>query len=74
MFTSTNRSPVSEIENVDCVENSLDAIAIAASDGEGGYVDVTALTPEDESALAAWLADARPVSFGNRVYRLGDAG
>lgn len=28
-FTSTNRSPVSDLENVDCPENSLDAIATA---------------------------------------------
>nr|WP_232542203.1 DNA polymerase I [Nocardia bovistercoris] len=34
------------------------AIAIAAADGEGGYIDVTVLTPEDEAALGAWLADA----------------
>ena len=29
VFTETNRSPVSDLENVDCVENSLDAIATA---------------------------------------------
>ncbi|WP_435592457.1 DNA polymerase I [Nocardia sp. bgisy118] len=34
------------------------AIAIAAADGEGGYIDVTVLAPEDEAALGAWLADA----------------
>ncbi|WP_371859882.1 DNA polymerase I [Nocardia uniformis] len=33
------------------------AVAIAAADGEGGYVDVHTLTPEDEAALGAWLAD-----------------
>ncbi|QXQ15859.1 DNA polymerase I [Skermania piniformis] len=33
------------------------AIAIVASDGEGGYVDTTRLTPGDEQALGAWLAD-----------------
>ncbi|MBW0012258.1 DNA polymerase I [Mycobacterium sp.] len=33
------------------------ALAIAAADGEGGYIDTTALTPEDDAALAAWLAD-----------------
>ncbi|MBD0322057.1 MAG: DNA polymerase I [Aldersonia sp.] len=36
----------------------LTALAIAASGGEGGYIDVTSLTPEDEKALSAWLADA----------------
>ncbi|MGW4582453.1 DNA polymerase I [Rhodococcus sp. YH1] len=34
------------------------AVAIAAADGEGAYVSTTTLTPEDEAALAAWLADA----------------
>ncbi|MFC8047272.1 DNA polymerase I [Nocardia sp. NPDC057353] len=33
------------------------ALAIAAADGEGGYIDTTILTPEDEAALGAWLAD-----------------
>ncbi|WP_345497043.1 DNA polymerase I [Nocardia callitridis] len=34
------------------------ALAIAAADGESGYIDVAILTPEDEAALGAWLADA----------------
>jgi DNA polymerase I len=34
------------------------ALAIAAADGDGGYVDTATLTPDDDSALAAWLADA----------------
>jgi DNA polymerase I len=33
------------------------ALAIAAGDGESGYIDVIVLTPEDEAALGAWLAD-----------------
>lgn len=33
------------------------ALAIAAADGEGAYLDTSALTPEDDTALAAWLAD-----------------
>ncbi|GAB87800.1 DNA polymerase I [Gordonia rubripertincta] len=32
-------------------------LAIAAADGSSAYVDVTALTPEDDAALANWLAD-----------------
>ncbi len=34
------------------------AVAIAAADGEGCYVDTASLTPEDETALGTWLADA----------------
>ncbi|MGW0252422.1 DNA polymerase I [Nocardia goodfellowii] len=33
------------------------ALAIAAADDQSGYIDVTVLTPEDEAALGAWLAD-----------------
>lgn len=33
------------------------ALAIAAADGESGYIDVAVLTPEDEAALGTWLAD-----------------
>ncbi|MBA0047015.1 DNA polymerase I [Mycobacteroides sp. LB1] len=37
------------------------AVAIAAADGDGAYIDTTTVTPEDETALAQWLADpARP--------------
>ncbi|MCK8614937.1 DNA polymerase I [Gordonia sp. C13] len=32
-------------------------LAIAAADGTSAYVDVTTLTPEDDAALANWLAD-----------------
>ncbi len=39
------------------VNGDTKAIAIAAADGEGGYLDVHALTPEDEATLGAWLAD-----------------
>ncbi|GFG75686.1 DNA polymerase I [Mycobacterium botniense] len=34
------------------------AVAIAAADGEGGFVDTATVTPEDEAALGSWLADA----------------
>ncbi|MFB8004457.1 DNA polymerase I [Nocardia sp. NPDC056000] len=40
------------------VHGDVKAIAIAAADGEGAYLDVHILTPEDEAALGAWLADA----------------
>ena len=35
------------------------ALAIAAADGDGAFIDTTTLTPEDDSALAAWLADPK---------------
>ena len=33
------------------------ALAIAAADGDGAYIETATLTPEDDAALAAWLAD-----------------
>ncbi|MBB5160141.1 DNA polymerase-1 [Mycobacterium sp. AZCC_0083] len=36
------------------------AIAIVCADGEGVYLDTATLTPEDEAALASWLADPGP--------------
>ncbi len=35
----------------------LESLALAAPDGEGGYLDPRALTPDDERALVQWLAD-----------------
>lgn len=36
-------------------------MAVAAADGEGAYLDTATLTPDDDAALAAWLADpAKP--------------
>jgi DNA polymerase I len=36
---------------------NLTGVAIAAPDGHGAHIDPTALTADDEQALAAWLAD-----------------
>ncbi|MCW2689427.1 MAG: polymerase [Mycobacterium sp.] len=33
------------------------AIAIAAADGDGAFIDLTTLSPEDDAALGDWLAD-----------------
>ncbi|WP_395311999.1 DNA polymerase I [Mycobacterium sp. AMU20-3851] len=36
------------------------ALAIVAHDGDGRYIDTTTLHPDDEAALASWLADPGP--------------
>ncbi|HEX4190460.1 MAG TPA: DNA polymerase I [Marmoricola sp.] len=36
----------------------VDGIALAQADGDAAYVDVAGLTPDDDAALAGWLADA----------------
>ncbi|MCV7135280.1 DNA polymerase I [Mycobacterium hodleri] len=38
-------------------DSDATALAIVSADGEGCYLDTTALDPADEAALAAWLAD-----------------
>ncbi|WP_084513119.1 DNA polymerase I [Nocardia mikamii] len=52
------RHGVSIVGTTTPVQGDVKAIAIAAADGEGGYFDVVALTPEDELAIGRWLADA----------------
>nr|WP_067697449.1 DNA polymerase I [Nocardia jejuensis] len=51
------RHGVSVVGNGSAIHGDVQAIALAAADGEGGYLDVHGLTPEDEKALGAWLAD-----------------
>jgi len=36
---------------------TINAITVAAADGEAGWIDVTELGPADDAALAGWLAD-----------------
>ncbi len=36
----------------------VSGLALAAADGAAGWIDVTEMSPEDDAALAAWLADA----------------
>ncbi|MGQ0482521.1 MAG: DNA polymerase I [Pseudonocardia sp.] len=36
----------------------VDGLALTTADGEGAYLDLVGLTPQDEAALGEWLADA----------------
>ncbi|WP_307867609.1 DNA polymerase I [Umezawaea beigongshangensis] len=45
----------------------LEGVALAASTGEGGYVEVRQLSEADERALAAWLADASVAKAGHEL-------
>ncbi|MGD9622674.1 MAG: DNA polymerase I [Mycolicibacterium sp.] len=38
-------------------DSDATAVAIVAADGDGRYLDTSRLNPEDEAALASWLAD-----------------
>ena len=49
------------------------ALGIAAADGEGGYLDTATLTPDDEAALAGWLADpAKPKALHEAKLAIHD--
>ena len=49
------------------------ALAIAAADGDGGYIDTATLTPDDDAALAAWLADpAKPKALHEAKLAIHD--
>lgn len=49
------------------------ALAIAAADGEGAYIDAVTVTPDDDAALAAWLADpAKPKALHEAKLALHD--
>ncbi len=49
------------------------AVAIAAADGDGAYIDTTTLMPDDEAALGAWLADdTRPKALHEAKLAIHD--
>ena len=49
------------------------ALAVAGADGDGCYIDTTTLTPEDDAALGAWLADAeRPKALHEAKIAIHD--
>ncbi|OOK66587.1 5'-3' exonuclease, C-terminal SAM fold family protein [Mycobacterium kansasii] len=51
------------------------ALAIAAADGDGGYIGTATVTPEDDAALAAWLADpAKPKALHEAKLAIHDLG
>jgi DNA polymerase-1 len=49
------------------------ALAIATADGDGGYIDTATMTPADDAALAAWLADpAKPKALHEAKLAIHD--
>ena len=51
------RSGLSVVGTHAAAQGDATAIAIAAADGDGCYIDTATLTPGDEAALGDWLAD-----------------
>ncbi|WP_416259132.1 DNA polymerase I [Gordonia jacobaea] len=54
----TGRSGLTVTAPHQVVGADVTGVAIAAADGTSGYVDVTALGPDDEKALGEWFADS----------------
>ncbi len=54
----TGRSGLSVVGPAVVVDSDTEGLAIAAADGVSAYVDTTVVNPDDEAALAEWLADA----------------
>ncbi|QNI09409.1 DNA polymerase I [Mycobacterium kubicae] len=49
------------------------ALAIAAADGDGAYIDTATLTPEDDQALGDWLSDpAKPKALHEAKLAIHD--
>jgi DNA polymerase-1 len=53
----TTRSGLAVVGTHAAYDGDATALAIAAADGDGAYIDTATLTPDDEAALGAWLAD-----------------
>ncbi len=51
------RSGVAVVGTHAVYDGDATALAIAAADGDGAYIDTAAMTPDDEVALGSWLAD-----------------
>ena len=67
------RSGVAVVGTHAVYDGDATALAIAAADGEGAYIDTLTLTPEDESALGAWLADpAKPKALHEAKIAIHD--
>ncbi len=55
-----NRFGLAAIGSDEGHQSKAVALAIVAADGDGRYLDIAALTADDEAALASWLADPGP--------------
>ena len=55
--SGTTRSGLAVVGTHTAYDGDATALAIATADGDGAYIDTATLTPDDEAALGAWLAD-----------------
>ena len=55
--SGTTRSGLAVVGTHAAYDGDATAVAIATADGDGAYINTATLTPDDEAALGAWLAD-----------------
>jgi DNA polymerase-1 len=55
-----NRFGLAVVGTHKAFDSDSTALAIVAADGEGCYIDTATLNPDDEAALASWLAETGP--------------
>ncbi|MEO8816512.1 MAG: DNA polymerase I [Mycobacterium sp.] len=71
--TDGRRAGLAVIGSHRTYDSDATALAIAAADGDGGYLDTVTLTVEDDVALAAWLADpAQPKALHEAKLAMHD--
>ena len=69
--TAQGRTGLSVVGSRSPFDGDATAVAFAAADGEGAYVETVALDESDEAALGQWLADAeRPKAFHEAKWAL----
>jgi DNA polymerase I len=53
------RAGVSVVGTHTVADGDATAVAVAAADGDSGYIDTATMTADDEAALGRWLADEK---------------
>ena len=55
-----NRFGLAVVGTHKAFDSDATALAIVAADGDGCYLDTSTMNPDDEAALASWLAESGP--------------
>jgi DNA polymerase I len=67
------RAGLSVVGTHAAAQGDATAVAIAAADGEGCYIDTATMTSDDEAALGRWLADeAQPKALHEAKWAMHD--
>jgi DNA polymerase-1 len=67
------RAGLSVVGTHAAAQGDATAVAIAAADGDGAYIDTTTMTADDEAALGRWLADeSQPKALHEAKWAMHD--